>query len=55
MGRNRVPETEIKVNTKIRIRADLKKKARDKGLNLSKVMEDALVQIFKNDPEKNKP
>lgn len=52
MGRNRVPETEIKVNTKIRIRADLKKQARDRNLNLSKVMEDALLKIFKSDPQK---
>lgn len=52
MGRKKLPETEIKVNTKIRIRADLKKKARERGLNLSKIMEAALLNIFKDDPEK---
>ena len=49
MGRNKVPETEIKVNTKIRIRSDLKQKARDLGLNFSKVMEDAFKEIIKKD------
>lgn len=46
MGRSRVPEDEKKVNTKIRIRADLKKEARERGLNLSQVMEEALKKIF---------
>ena len=41
-----VPEDEKKVNTKIRIRADLKKEARERGLNLSQVMEEALKKIF---------
>lgn len=46
VGRSRVPEDEKKVNTKIRIRADLKKEARERGLNLSQVMEEALKKIF---------
>lgn len=47
MGRKKVPENEIKENTKIRIRSDYKKKAREMGLNLSQVMENALLEIFK--------
>lgn len=46
VGRFRVPEDEKKVNTKIRIRADLKKEARERGLNLSQVMEEALKKIL---------
>lgn len=50
MGRSRVPEDEKKVNTKIRIRADLKKQARERGLNLSQVMEEALLKILNKKP-----
>ena len=49
MGRKKLSEMKIKVNTKIRIRADLKKKARERGLNLSKIMETALMEILKDD------
>lgn len=49
MGRKKLSEMELKVNTKIRIRADLKKKARERGLNLSKIMEAALLEILKGD------
>lgn len=52
MGRKKLSEMEIKVNTKIRIRADLKKKAREMGLNLSQVMENALLEIFKKNMKK---
>lgn len=51
MGRNRVPDAIKKENTKIRIRADLKKKARELGLNLSQIMEDALLTLFNDKPK----
>jgi len=51
VGRKTVPEMEKKVNTKIRIRADYKQRARDLGLNLSRIMEDALIEIFKKYPK----
>ena len=52
MGRKKVPENQIKENTKIRIRSDYKKKAREMGLNLSQVMENALLEIFKKNMKK---
>lgn len=38
-----------KEDTKIRIRADLKKLAREKNLNFSQIMEDALKKILNKD------
>lgn len=44
------PRKELKkVNTKIRIREDLKQEARKQGLNFSQIMEDALKKILKKD------
>ena len=46
MGRKPVDEDKIKVNTKIRIRKDLKESAQKKGLNFSQIMEEALKKIL---------
>lgn len=47
MGRKRKSSNEIKVNTKIRIRKDLKDLAIEKGVNFSQVMEESLKNILK--------
>lgn len=46
MGRKSVHEDKIKVNTKIRIRKDLKEAAQKQGLNFSQIMEEALKKIL---------
>lgn len=45
MSKKRLPSNQIKVNTKIRIRKDLKDLARKQGINFSKLMEDSLLEF----------
>lgn len=47
MGRKPIDEEKVKINTKIRIRKDLKEMAKKQGLNFSQIMEDALKKILK--------
>lgn len=46
MGRKRILDDTKKVDTKIRIRQDLKDESIKKGINFSKVMEEALLKIL---------
>lgn len=47
MGRKPLQDKPLKVDTKIRIREDLKKEAIEKNINFSKVMDEALKKILK--------
>lgn len=46
MGRKPILDDTKKVDTKIRIREDLKKEAIKKGINFSKLMEEALLKVL---------
>lgn len=46
---SRKPKEIKKVNTKIRIREDLKKEAKEKNFNFSKIMEDELKRRLKKE------
>lgn len=48
MSRKRLPVNKIKVNTKIRIRKDLKDLAKEQGINFSQLMEKTLLEILKD-------
>lgn len=50
MGRKRMDDDpRKKVDTKIKIREDLKDEAKQRGINFSQVMEEALKKILKKD------
>lgn len=50
MGRKRMDDDpKRKVDTKIKIREDLKVEAKKRNINFSKVMEEALKKILKKD------
>lgn len=50
MGRKRMDNDPMKkVDTKIKIREDLKLEAKKRNINFSKVMEEALKKILKKD------
>ena len=49
MGRNKIDENKLKINTKIRIRKDLKEEAKRRGINFSELMENVLKEILKID------
>lgn len=49
MGRKKIDENKLKINTKIRIRKDLKEEAKRRGINFSELMENVLKEILKID------
>lgn len=53
MGRKKVDPDKIKVNTKIRIRKDLKELAMKKNINFSQLMEENLIKILKIDEKED--
>lgn len=53
MGRKRIDPDKVKVNTKIRIRKDLKELAVEKNINFSQLMEENLKKILKIDEKED--